>query len=673
MVARPPGFARHAWLAVALCALPLGSRADAPAAEAVPVAGTQGQPAPVPKPGAVSENEDTAVSLLRGHLALLEQKRLAPTPAESVDELDALLQEAHQRALAGSKDEAAMLLLEAVEGPRFRTFESFPSFAAADLALASLLLDQRALLAAQRSVDRLLARGRDTPTFGPAYRRAVDIALARGDYQASADSLGARVEAPLSEDATNELHYLRGLAADAVHDDATAQRELAAITQKSRFYGNAQYLLGATAARQKKYDEASAHFCAVRDIATGPSRTRYESGPRFATEDAAQLGLGRVAHEQGRHKEAFEQFSRVPNDSPLVAEALFESAYASYEQGHPRTSLDTLDQLEARFVDSAYTAEARVLRGYVHLSSCDFVRAEGELVQFENTFGGVLRELDATLASPQRTRSLFLERERGTRASASSHDALLLGLVKRDPNVERLRTALDALDAELARSSHTGQDFAALSMRVRGKELPAARPREDSTDEASRIERLRQQSEQVHQAISGVSRELSALRGDRSDERTQVTRLFRQLEKRSDALDASLRALARKSELQAERPSGAVIGDRLDQDGRYVEAVRTRAMRVREELEAELSRAEREALEVLRERLQKELRRARIGRIDAVMGKKRKLELEVESLAAGRFPAELASSKRKPALLSDDEEYWPFEGEDWPDEFEERP
>jgi len=75
---------------------------------------------------------------------------------------------------------------------------------------------------------------------------------------------------------------------------------------------------------------------------------------------------------------------------------------------------------------------------------------------------------------------------------------------------------------------------------------------------------------------------------------------------------------------------------------------------------------------VLRARLEKELRRARIGRIDAVMGKKRKLELEIESLAAGRFPAELARSKRRPALLSDDEEYWPYEGEDWPDEFEER-
>ena len=54
------------------------------------------------------------------------------------------------------------------------------------------------------------------------------------------------------------------------------------------------------------------------------------------------------------------------------------------------------------------------------------------------------------------------------------------------------------------------------------------------------------------------------------------------------------------------------------------------------------------------------------------MGSKRQVELQIESLAAGRFPAELVDPLRMQSLLRDDEEYWPFEGEDWPDEFEER-
>lgn len=651
--------AHKLWLALALCALPVCARADAAP--------------PTPEVRAASHEQTTPVGLLAGHLTLLEKKGLAPAAADSVDELDAVLEEAHQRALLGSKDEAAMLLLEAVEGPRFRSFESLDSFAAADLMLASLLLDQRALLSAQRSVDRLLARGVQTPTFGPAYRRAVDIALARGDHAQSADALAAKVEEPLPEDATSELHYLRGLAAHENARPADSRRELAAVTKKSRFYGNAQYLLGAIAAADKQYDEASARFCAVREIARGAPRTRYESAQRYQTADAAQLGLGRIAHEQGRSKEAFEHYFRLPSDSPLIAEALFESAYASYEQGHPRTALDSLEQLEARYPDSPYTAEARVLRGYAHLASCDFARAEIELAQFEATFGRVLRELDATLASPQRTRSLFVEHAGETRPDASSHDVLLLGLVRRDPEVERWRASLASLDAELARSSRVGEQLSALAARVRNKELPAARSEEADSDERT-LGRLHASSSALHDALAGQARALRTLRdgGGRGDQLAALGKQHRQLEKRSDTVDAALRQLVRRNERLRERPTGAELGERLEQDRAYVAGVRSRALRVREDLQAQLAQAELRALGTLRERLEKELRRARIGRIDAVMGKKRKLELEVESLSAGRFPAELKRRKQTPTLLSDDEEYWPYEGEDWPDEYEER-
>ena len=93
-------------------------------------------------------------------------------------------------------------------------------------------------------------------------------------------------------------------------------------------------------------------------------------------------------------------------------------------------------------------------------------------------------------------------------------------------------------------------------------------------------------------------------------------------------------------------------------------------------LRAKLARAANtrahEALTALRARLSAWLRRARIGRIDAVMGSKRRIEIQIESLAAGRFPPELRDPLMIQGLLSDDEEYWPFEGEDWPDEYEER-
>ena len=64
------------------------------------------------------------------------------------------------------------------------------------------------------------------------------------------------------------------------------------------------------------------------------------------------------------------------------------------------------------------------------------------------------------------------------------------------------------------------------------------------------------------------------------------------------------------------------------------------------------------------------LRQARLGKIDAVVGQKRKLERQIEDLAAGRFPAEMFGKLHIEGLIGDDEEYWPPEPERWADEYE---
>jgi hypothetical protein len=68
-------------------------------------------------------------------------------------------------------------------------------------------------------------------------------------------------------------------------------------------------------------------------------------------------------------------------------------------------------------------------------------------------------------------------------------------------------------------------------------------------------------------------------------------------------------------------------------------------------------------------RLSRLLRRARLGRIESVLGKKRALEVEVEAIAAGYLPKDAVDSLKPVRYLKDNEEYWPFEGDDWPDEF----
>jgi hypothetical protein len=63
------------------------------------------------------------------------------------------------------------------------------------------------------------------------------------------------------------------------------------------------------------------------------------------------------------------------------------------------------------------------------------------------------------------------------------------------------------------------------------------------------------------------------------------------------------------------------------------------------------------------------LRQARLVQIDGAVGKKKRLEIEIAHLYAGKIPAELFHKLQTEGALSDDEEYWPYEGEYWSDEY----
>lgn len=615
----------------------------------------------------------TPAHMLEGHLILLAKANLGGKPVESVRELDELLARAYHYEADGRRDEATLLLLEAVEGPRFRSFESLASFAAAELTLASLLIDARALSTAERAIDRLIARGSSTNTFEPAVRLAVDVALVRGDLAASARALDAKLKPPLPPDAASEQAYLRGLAAHEGGSADAAETSLRAVSAMSRWYPSAQYMLGALSARRRDFPAARAHFCAVRRVVKVDTRARYASPKLFETADLAALGLARVAHEEGRDKAAFDYYFAVPRDSPRLAEALFEAAYASYERGRHDLADDSLRQLEASYPSSPFTAEARVLRGYVELARCDFERAETELTAFERTFGEVLRELSATLESPGRIGRLF-----DAQADADRHasPSLLLRLIARDAEVDRLRSAITALTAELARGKRVSRDLTVIAERLRTGKAPRARPTDDGAQgDDARIAALDLQLGRARTALSALRSERAALRraGAKQEDLFALAKTERALERRCDAIAAGLRAVRAGSEVRARAPASGALSQRLSEDAAYVRSVRSHAARVLMALEAQLELSERRTLEALRARIERELRRARIGRIDAVMGKKRQLELQVESLAAGRFPPELSRQTARPALLRDDQEYWPFEGESWADEREEPP
>src|SRR5262249_26360314 len=151
--------------------------------------------------------------------------------------------------------------------------------------------------------------------------------------------------------------------------------------------------------------------------------------------------------------------------------------------------------------------------------------------------------------------------------------------------------------------------------------------------------------------LQELERTIEALDGRRRDLRQRLVR----------ALDASRGAI----------PSGATgLQPMIAADLENARALSARAARLQARLHAASGQPGLAALVDLRGRVEEMLRRARLGKIDAVVGAKRKLEREIEDLAAGRFPPELFGRLHIEGLIGDDEEYWPPEAERWADEYE---
>lgn len=119
----------------------------------------------------------------------------------------------------------------------------------------------------------------------------------------------------------------------------------------------------------------------------------------------------------------------------------------------------------------------------------------------------------------------------------------------------------------------------------------------------------------------------------------------------------------------AEPGAGTDLPDLLRADASLGAEMQARIAKDRKELADSETALARDALHRLDMRLSRLLRRARLGRIESVLGRKRALEVEVEAIRLGYLPRDAVDSLEAARYLEDNEEYWPFEGDDWPDEY----
>ncbi|HJL15764.1 MAG TPA: tetratricopeptide repeat protein [Sandaracinaceae bacterium LLY-WYZ-13_1] len=649
--------------------------------------------AETPEPvGEQTATERTGTRLRDYYDAMAERRLIAPETG-SASRLREMVRRGEDLYLDDRFEEAQRVLYEVVESPRFRDFDLLEEYRQAEFMLAGTLQRLGALRSAWRYLERILDRGVEDPYFGPAYRRAVDVALEGADLAAAIERLqGVVPEEVLPPDARNELLYLQGRERYDAQDWTGAVAHFEQVGRRSRFYANARYLQGVLAAQAGRLEDAEDQFCAIATTPDTDQYTFFVDQRYFEIRDLTWMALGRVAHEGRRPEDAFYYYFQVPQDSDRVARALFEAAWAMYEGDDHDTAIDLLDQLEARFPDSPFVHEATLLRGYIQLARCEFEEADRLFRAFQTRFTPVVHEIDRILSSPARQGRLFeellaAERQRADRPEAEEGEApgeggeapvdvraLLMSLLQVDPSFYRLYAEVRTLDAEAARAGRVSEQLGAILGRLQGSDAPqAADERPDGLDE---VTRLRRDLDGARAILRALTEQLEAMReaGASAEQLQPLEQELAGLGTRVQELSQRVDEVETQSAADAtDEPTGEGLDAMLRRDRAMAARFDARVTEVRSRMVGAANDAALRALRQLRSDLGGYLRRSRIGRIDAVMGSKRRIEIQIESLAAGRFPPELQDPLSVQGLLRDDEEYWPFEGEYWADEFEEDP
>lgn len=620
------------------------------------------------------------------YFRVLEGMKLVDVESGDLASLRRELRAAEQLLRDGAFTDAATALFAIVKSPRYGAFTDFVEYQNAEYDLAVALARAGAYGSALDAIDGVLRRGPGAPYWGPAHRRAVDIALETRDH----GGVLARIEAiktndPIPPSAAGERAYLRGRVAYDQGKYAAAEGELVTISKQSRMYSSAVYLRGVIRARRGEFKASAEAMCEVAGTPDSDKFTFVVDDRYFTVKDLARLGLGRLAHEQGEYDDAYYHYFQIPDDSSYLPDALFEASWSMYQKRELATSRDLVREFLREFPGSPLWPEASLLAGYVELADCNFDASQkwyddlvARLAPIVATIDQVRKDRDLRnlLFAEALTRYREVKRTGAQPAAAAAKTPIdeVLALLRLDPTFLRLNDAVTG-SHELANTApavvRAWQNLAAqlTETRVGAVSTAATLEQEQLADANAVVADLRRLEAQIRAA------RLELARGRRdgtvpADVAAAETKRLDELARKTTAARTAAMTAADRAAQEAAAQAAPSIRPLIQADIAEARRLDRAANRLAEELEGAGDQLAQAAIERLYLDTRKVLDRARLGKIDAVIGQKRKLDIEVQDLAAGRFPEELIGRMWNASMIGDDEEFWPWEGEYWADEYE---
>jgi hypothetical protein len=667
-------------------------------------------PAPA---GSARADRPAATDPIAAYFTQLEAMKLVDAESGNLDTLRRELATAEELLRDGAFVNAAVALYLIVKSPRYAAFTDFVELQNAEYDLGVALARAGSYGAALDALDVVLRRGPAAPYWGPAHRRAVDIALETRDHA----GVLARIEAikaadPIPPSAAGERSYLRGRAAYDAGKLADAEGELVLISKKSRLYSSAVYLRGVIRARQNQYKESAEAMCEIAATEDTDRLTFVVDERYFTIKDLARLGLGRIAHEQGEYDDAYYHYFQIPDDSAYLPDALFEASWSMYQKRELATARDLVHEFLTTFPSSPLWPEASLLAGYVELADCKFDASQQWYDGLAARLQPIVDAIDKVRKDPELRKQLFTTaitrfhevkdtgEVPGKQGKAAAKVPLgtpggsapasppasapapapgstideLVGLLRLDPRFLRLADAVTGMHEQATTAPTVVRQWQHLAGEVSEQKVGAISTaktieQEQLTDANALVEDTRRLTVQIREQRSELARARrdGVLAADvAAEEDARLDKLYA----RAQAAEHAAVAVADRAAEAATTRAQPGIRPMIQADISDARRLDKASHALLDKLEQAGDRLAQQAVDKLYADTRRVLDKAKLGKVDAIIGQKRKLDIEVQDLAAGRFPEELIGRMWNASMIGDDEEYWPWQGEYWADEYE---
>lgn len=238
-----------------------------------------------------------------------------------------------------------------------------------------------------------------------------------------------------------QYHYKQGAV-------QTGLRHLTQVDGKSRYFPKAKFLEGISHVRLEQPKPAVKAF---KDLLRVTVETDNITEDLRYFNQLAILSMARVFYSTGQFGTAVKYYDRIPLDSTLWLDALFEASWTFFRMNNHEKALGNLHTLNSPFFTDEYVPEAPVLKAVIFYSNCNYDRARDTINDFRLTYEPLRDEIKQYIDqfSDPTEFYQFLSRLQDEGAAMSPRVSQILNAAFRDKALKRINAYVRELDREI--------------------------------------------------------------------------------------------------------------------------------------------------------------------------------------------------------------------------------